>query len=295
MSTEFQSEPECPESLVTPIHRDADSRTGLVCRQTGFFPVAVPKEASMSSDSEKTATNPFGQIFASGATNGKHQRSRTGLLLALVLLPLLLGVLACLPVPVGDPEKSHVDASLTGAWRVVAADDEQMLLVLDPYDKRTWLMTLIGLEATGHDAADMDESGQATQAAPFSAANADAFKVEGVGVYKAWLTRIKGETFMTWESKTLSETLPKMAPDSWWVFRVRKSGDDQFYLDSFDYSVDGLDEAGTREEAENIIRRHLADPGFFREQDAPRIERLSAEDIAALPRLLKEFGITDSL
>jgi len=204
---------------------------------------------------------------------------------------------ACLPVPVGDPEKSRIDPDLSGAWRVAGTDDEQMLIVLDPYDKRTWLVTLIGLGAADAGAA-ADDNGHAQAAAPqapFSAASAEGFRVANLGVYKCWLTRIGGETFITWESKTLPETLPAMVPDQWWVFRVRKSGDDTFYLDGFDYSIDGLDEAGTRKEAEKIIRRHVHDPGFFRVEHAPRLDRLPASDAAALPRLLEDFGLKDTM
>jgi hypothetical protein len=220
-------------------------------------------------------------------TNG-NSSARRHLLLALILLSVLT---ACLPVPVGDPEKSRIDPALSGAWRVAGGDDEQMLMVLDPYDKRTWLVTLIGLGDAGDNRAGQVSALQV----PFNAVNADSFRVTSLGVYKCWLTRIGGETFMTWESKTLSETLPNMVPEQWWAFRVRKSGDDTFYLDSFDYSIDGLDKVTTSKDAEKIIRRHIDDPGFFEEKDAPRLDRLPADDVATLPRLLENFGFKDTM
>lgn len=251
----------------------------------------------MSFDSEKTATNPFRQFFASGTPNGKRRRSFAGLLLALILLPLLLSVMACLPVPVGNPEKSHVDPMLSGAWRLTGSDDSQMLMVLDPYDKRTWLMTLISLgNVEGGESVGEDNPGQVEGSqVPFNAANAHGFKLIALGIYKCWLTQIKGETFMTWESKTLSETLPEMVPEQWWVFRVRKNGTDTHYLDSFDYSIDGLDKVTTRKEAEKIIRRHVDDPGFFKEEDATRLDRLTDSEVATLSWLLRDFGIRDDL
>jgi len=229
------------------------------------------------------------RFFAKGISSaGRH------LLLTLVLLAVLT---SCLPVPVGDPEKSRVDPGLSGAWRVAGAEDGQLLMVMDPWDKRTWLVTLIGLTAADDNVAgDGSGAGPAGDAqVPFKAANADTFRVESLGVYKCWLTRIGGETFMTWETKTLSETLPGMTAKQWWVFRFRKSGDDAFYLDKFDYSIDGLDEVTTRKEAEKIIRRHVDDPGFFKEEDSPRIDRLTADDVATLPRLLENFGLEDSM
>ena len=223
------------------------------------------------------------RFFVNGIASARRQ-----LMLAMILLPVLT---ACLPVPVGNPEKSRIDPALSGAWRVASADDEQMLMVLDPFDKRTWLVTLIGLDDTGDNRAGQNSAPQV----PFNAFIAHRFRVASLGVYKCWLTRIGGETFMTWESKTLSETLPDMVPEQWWVFRVRKSSDDTFYLDSFDYSIDGLDKVTTSKDAEKIIRRHVDDPGFFKEKDAPRLDRLPADDVAALPRLLEDFGFKDTM
>ncbi|MGA9572418.1 MAG: hypothetical protein WBS20_00580 [Lysobacterales bacterium] len=232
------------------------------------------------------------RFFASNTSAGEKRRSGAGLLLTLVLLPLLLGVLACLPVPVGDPEKSRIDPSLSGAWSFVNSDGGHMLMVLDPYDKRTWLLTLIGLTALPVGETD---AAAVSPKLPFNAANADRFKVEGMGVYKCWLTKIGGETFMTWESRTLSEISPGENSGEWWVFRVRKSGDDIFYLDGFDYAIDGLDKVETRRDAEKIIRRHVDDPTFFSVEDSPRLQRLSAGDFKALAKLLKDFGIEDTL
>jgi hypothetical protein len=241
-------------------------------------------------------------FFAARTSSGQRHRSAAGLLLTLVLLPLLLGVMACLPVPVGDPEKSRIDPSLSGVWNLSDADGGQMIMVLDPYDKHTWLMSLIDLSgvADGASAAPAspgdDDAATAMPPQPaFSAANADRLKVTGMSIYKCWLTRIKGETFMTWESKTLSETLPGMIPEAWWVFRVRKSGADIFYLDSFDYEIDGLIDVKTSKQAKQIIRRHVNDPGFFEIDSSPRLERVPASAYAALSRLLEDFGIEDTL
>ena len=242
------------------------------------------------------------RFLADRSSPGKARRSRAGLFLALLILPLLLGVMACLPVPVGNPEKSRIDPALAGAWAFSNDDGIDSFIVLDPYDKRTWLLSMIDLEAAAPDAADTNETpqgGGTTDTEPaairFSAASADRFVVEATGVYKCWLSRIGGETFMTWESKNLSETAPGEKPEYWWVFRVRKGGDDVFYLDTFDYKVDGLDKVKTTREAEKIIRRHIDDPGFFDLEDTTKLQRLPASDFEALQGLLRDFGITDNM
>jgi hypothetical protein len=200
-------------------------------------------------------------FFGNKAAQQQKLRSRAGLLLALVLIPFLLGVLACLPVPVGDPEKSRIDPAMSGIWAGYLEGGDLTIIVLDPYDKRSWLMSWIFLEE-GRDV-DSDESTEPDgselkpDTSPLQLLRPDSdmqIKKGSVALYKAWLTRIKGVTFITWESKNLSETLPEMVPESWWVFRVRRSGDDILYLDAFDYDIDDLGEAKTRKEAEKINR-----------------------------------------
>jgi len=65
-----------------------------------------------------------------------------GLAIAAVMLPILIGVLACipaLPVPIGDPNKSRIDPALTGVWFDVYREH---LWVIQPYDGRTYLVTV---------------------------------------------------------------------------------------------------------------------------------------------------------
>ena len=50
-------------------------------------------------------------------------RSFSGAALMLVIIPIIAGLLACMPVPIGDPERSRVDPGLNGAW-VLQSDDD---------------------------------------------------------------------------------------------------------------------------------------------------------------------------
>ena len=81
------------------------------------------------------------QFFSDKTERGQMHRSRAGFLLTLALLPLLVGVWACFPVPVGDPEKSRIDPSMSGLWL-----GEEALIVLDPYDKRNLAYFLFQLQ-----------------------------------------------------------------------------------------------------------------------------------------------------
>lgn len=230
------------------------------------------------------------QFFRGKAPCDSGHRSSAGLLLTLVLVPVLLGVMACLPVPVGNPEKSRIDPAMSGVW-IGQFDGDATIIVLDPYDKRTWLMSLIALD-TGQDDQPEKETQPETETSPLQLLAPDSgnqIKIEGIAIYKTWLTKIKGVPFITWESKSLSETLPEMVPEFWWVFRVRRIDDDILYMDAFDM-VDGLDKVKTRKEAEKIIRRHLDDPEFFNEDPFVKLHRVPESDYETVSRLLSDSG-----
>ena len=73
-------------------------------------------------------------------------RSMTGLGIAVILLPVVISLVACipvLPVPIGNPEKSRVDPEMAGVWFDVL---EENLWLIEPYDRRTYLITLYDFE-----------------------------------------------------------------------------------------------------------------------------------------------------
>ena len=56
------------------------------------------------------------------APAGRRNRSRAGVIVSILIVPLLLGVMACfvLPVPIGDPEKSRVDPAMSSIIHVTS-------------------------------------------------------------------------------------------------------------------------------------------------------------------------------
>lgn len=285
------------------------------------------------------------------------RRSRAGLLIVVILLPLLLGVLACIPpmpVPLGNPENSAIDPALSGAWVLsengdVAMDQGLQVMVLDPYDKRTWLLSFITLDPVGVPPAEAElspepEPAQApegiseAQPAPESTSEAQPapeatsetltapvmeelqqvaeteavvsmsaierlragqLEVTDISSWKSWLTTFEGETFITWEPKTLSETLPSMAPDKWWAMRVRWESADIVHFDFFFNEDDSWEEATTQQELEAIIRRNMNNPEFFLnnpddEEFTLEFHKLTESDLAELSLLLGIFGVEDN-
>ena len=236
------------------------------------------------------------QFFGGKTPHDSGHRSSAGLLLTLVLVPVLLGVMACLPVPVGNPDKSRIDPAMSGVW-IGKIYGDATIIVLDPYDKRTWLMSLIALDTGQDEQPEKETQTEANETETetsllqlLGSDRGNQIKIESIGLYKTWLTKIKGVSFTTWESKNLEETLPEMVPEYWLVYRVRRSGDDILYLDPFDITVDGLDKVETRKEAEKIIRRHLDDPEFFEEDTFMKLHRVPESDYETVSRLLNDFG-----
>jgi len=297
----------------------------------------------------------------------QKRRSRAGLLISIILLPLLVGVLACippLPVPLGDPENSAIDPALSGAWVLgenggATMDNGLEVMVLDPYDKRTWLLYFITLEPVSVSPAETELSSEpdsapapetffdaltaseaTSETEPAAAATSESqfapevasetlpnpvtedlpqaaateavvrmsaierlragqLEVTDISLWKSWLTKFEGETFITWEPKTLSETLPSMAPDKWWAMRVRWEGTDIVHFDFFGNEDDSWEEVTTQQELEAIIRRNMNNPEFFLnnpddEDFTLEFHRLAESDREKLSLLLKEFGILDN-
>ena len=200
-----------------------------------------------------------------------RSRSFSGVALMLVLIPALAGILACMPVPIGDPERSKIDTDLIGVWAAVPSGDnpdEAAFYVFERYDKRTLLITGISL-AAGADSSlsDYDLStydGYASLAATASIGEDNVY-VEAIVIYKAWLKKLGGELFMTWEPKAwLENGIPE--PEVWFVYRVIDKGPDRLqlrWLNGESTLFNDVDE--TRRAYEKVIRRNVDDPELYYE------------------------------
>lgn len=138
-------------------------------------------------------------------SRGRHAlRWIVPLLLSLPLAIVVLGLGACLPVALGDPETSRVDPRLAGVWTDAGVEPMKDVLVLLPFDSRTYV--LLAAEKTS------DNEGHTH------------FAVRGQ--YKAWLTTIKEQTFISLEPLYLREALePKDAMPGYIVARISLSED----------------------------------------------------------------------
>lgn len=230
-------------------------------------------------------------------------RSASGAFLMLAIIPIFAALLACMPVPVGDPEKSRIDRDLNGVWVVETSDSAGPIYFFRPYDKRTWLVLGVLVEK----AEDYSDEGFATDTAQDVL---DLLSEQRVGsggitaseflVQKAWLKKLGGATFMTWESMGFHDGEDLVLPGAWWVWKVEKASVDEFRLfmvntehDAFD-DIDELDDERSnldrvRRQVERAIRKSVDDPELYIEEDEAWVfKRVPDELLDATYELFEE-------
>ena len=196
-------------------------------------------------------------------------RSLGGAALALVLIPIFAGLLACMPVPIGDPERSRIDPELTGVWAVLTPGstvDEAIFYIFERYDKRTWLVT--GGTVDWQDDTDLPDYDLTSydgyiELASDGLDDESSIYLEEIAVYKTWLKKLGGEVFMTWEPKiALDGGIAKT--DVWLVYRITKDGPDRLKMQMIDGESDLFDDVGkTRRAYEKVIRKNADNPELY--------------------------------
>lgn len=191
-------------------------------------------------------------------------RSTTGAILMLAIVPFVIGLLACMPVPIGNPERSRIDPELSGVW-LVSTDGDEALYALEPWDKRTWLVT--GAAATVEDGL-------------------------SIVVYKAWRSKHGGEWFMTWEPR-INYDNADFQPEMWLVFREEREGDSRLLLhmvNGEDDVFEGLD--NTRRAYEKALRKNARNPDIY--LDGPRIfTRATTEQVSSFYKVVDQVIDSD--
>lgn len=212
-----------------------------------------------------------------------RSRSLSGIALMLLIIPIFAGLLACMPVPIGDPERSRIDLDLTGIWVILAGELNQGdvgFYVFEPYDKRTWLVMGIAIESD--DDADLDGYDFSTYAGyeKLVVDHREAPKnyySDDVILYKAWLTTLRGVEFWTWEPKGMVGALTE-DPEAWFVHQVRKEGENELELNLVDGESDLFDDVKkTRRAYERVLKKHVNDPEIYLDDGDGRTRLFRAE------------------
>ena len=200
---------------------------------SGCMLLTRPIAAETSNCEDKTMTSKF--------------RSLSGAALMLVIIPIFAGLLACMPVTIGNPERSRIDPELSGLWVIRVPDEEWALFMLEPYDKRTWLGIMVEPEA------------------PEGAAPGE-YEVDELALYKVWLTKLRGEEFMVWEPRGAYEK-GKFGAGYGLNWKITRHNESRFDLNmiNFDHAAFEDVDDQNRKALERVIRRHISDPELYYE------------------------------
>ena len=203
-------------------------------------------------------------------------RSASGALLMLVIIPGIVGLLACMPVPIGDPERSRIDPEITGVW-LGLDDNEPAFYAFEPYDKRTWLLTIVPIEE-GNEADwedyQLSKYADLNRLIENETVGEDGATATGVSLYKAWLTKLGGEWFMTLEPRADFEDA-FFAPEVWFVFRIDRQNPNRVDLRMVGGDLfKDVDE--TRRAYERVIKKNARNEELY-DDDTIRLVSLKGE------------------
>ena len=208
----------------------------------------------------------------------KIYRRLGGIVLALIMIPAFIGLLACMPVPIGDPERSKIDDDLSGVW-IGVVDYEPTLLIYEQYDKRTWLMRhyeMPGVYEKPAIALSYEEV--------IAGVDSEDSEYEDFALYKVWRTKLGKQWFETWEPWCGEDSCGGL-PDNlhgeqeeifWYVWRIEKLDADRIrmYMVNPDYDgfedIEGFDPDDedrnikrVRRAAEKVIKRNIDDQELY--------------------------------
>ena len=168
------------------------------------------------------------------------------------LLPFALLIASCLPVPLGDPAASKVEDAYAGAWLWEADDDSRHLVVLRPWDGRTYYVRMITLS------------------------HKPGNKKAELAVMKGWLTKVKEETFLTLQDAEDLSTLPGEDEEKVYVTMKLNLVDERLLATLLDPSFPPFEVLRSPEELARLIEQHIDNPEMW--VDTPMTARRATKD-----------------
>ena len=222
-------------------------------------------------------------------------RSISGAVVMLAIIPAIIGILACMPVPIGDPERSRIDPEITGVW-AWPGDGPMAFYAFEPYDKRTWLVTSVPLEEGAQadfSDYDLERYEDVVKLMESEPVGEDGATASGTIIYKAWRTKLGGEWFLTWEPKGVFDEAD-FRPEVWMVFRIDKPDADtlDLYMVGSDKLFEGV--AETRRAYERVIKKNARNPELYADEPL-RLHRIKPGYLEFFAELAGEVIENDDL
>jgi hypothetical protein len=184
---------------------------------------------------------------------------------AFVTLALAAVLAGCLPFPLGDPDKSRVDMRFAGQW-LFEEDGSGTLLTAYPFDARTFVVEHTDFKAEGGKK-----------------------RASGRKLYKAWLTDVRGKTFMTLDP--LDQRLPAHAGKGKAYPAVRLThGGDSVEMRLVDGDFAGFKSVKSSQDVAAVFNREVDNPALFGDNKPLTLRRVDAERDKDLLRQLTAQG-----
>ena len=146
-------------------------------------------------------------------------------------------------------------------WLAVDNSSFTVVYIYQPWDKRTWLVIGVPIEEGTEFAGEslgIDSAEDAIAALEEQTIGDDGITASAAVVYKAWLTKLGGKVFMTWEPIGGVREDGSNVPEYWYVWRVEKkaSGKLEFFIvnpehDAFEGALDATEAYLEKNEAED--------------------------------------------
>lgn len=182
---------------------------------------------------------------------------------------LILAVIGCITIPLGDPEKSKIDDKLIGVWLSKPDDDgSQTLFTVTGYDSRTYFVS------------------------EFTFKKADEKITPGMRIdWKAWLTDVSGQTFATGEMISPSMLLASKEDNAekYGIVKIVHSGD-TLTIQSIDDDFVKNSNVQNSQELQDLIAKNLDNAKLFEGQEPLSLTRLTDQQSDQLNQILAAFG-----
>lgn len=211
--------------------------------------------------------------------------------MALIMAPFVISVLACLEAPIGNPNTSKVDPKLSGVWFGKGMGRQPTLLVLQPYDKRTYLVGWFVAETDEGEKQgeelkkDVDTKGDREKL--------EEIEFKGQMIFKGWLTTIGGEQFMCWEPMFQIDNERGMKPKMWygWLVMLKKNKLSLSIIEAAGETTKEIEKNLAKATKAGDFAERVADADAENGGDIMRLEKIDKSEYGKAAKALEKMGL----
>lgn len=183
-----------------------------------------------------------------------------------VMVGVLAGLSACLPVGLGDPAKAKADPKLVGAWqwKEDSNPNRANLATIRQWDDRTYLVDVLMYE------------GDLASAVP-----------KGRIVFKGWMADVKGKPFLNLQQVEMLGTLPGEKRTKYFLIAKLEVSGNQLTATGLDGGYEPFKTVGTSTDLEKVVAQNMDDVKMWVKPIVAT--KLGEDQMEALEKLAKKY------